>query len=135
MDPLKKLPKREYVALSDFRFQLARFLRFSEGASRAAGITPRQYLLLLHVCGMHGRDWASVGELALRLQSSAHGTVGLVNRCIAGRMVSKHRSEEDARRVEVHLTPRGRNLVARIAARHMTELRSLRQVFQVSHVR
>lgn len=128
------LSKQEYVALSNFRFQLARFLRFSERASRAAGITPKQYLLLLHICGMQGRDWATVGELATRLQSSAHGTVALVSRCVASRLVSKRRNGDDARRVEVHVTPRARKLVARIAVRHRDELQSLREVFRVAHV-
>ena len=131
---MQTLTKQEYVALSNFRFQLAGFLRFSEAAARSAGITPKQYLLLLHICGAPGRKWASVGELAVRLQSSAHGTVALVNRCIAANIVCKHRSDEDARRVEVHLTSRGRRLVARIAARHRIELRSLREAFQVPHV-
>jgi DNA-binding MarR family transcriptional regulator len=128
------LSQQELIDLSNFRFQLARFLRFSEQASRAAGITPKQYLLLLHICGTPGVDWATVGELAVRLQSSAHGTVALVNRCIRSRLVSKCRNGEDARRVEVHATPRGRHLVTRIAARHRTELKSLREVFRVAHV-
>jgi DNA-binding MarR family transcriptional regulator len=128
------LTKREYAALSNFRFQLARFMRFSEGAARAAGITPKQYLLLLHICGTPGRDWASVGELAERLQSSAHGTVGLVKRCNAARLVTKRRNSEDARLVEVHATPLGCRLVARIATRHRAELQSLRAVFRVAHV-
>jgi DNA-binding MarR family transcriptional regulator len=128
------LTKREYAALSNFRFQLARFMRFSEGAARAAGITPKQYLLLLHICGTPGRDWASVGQLAERLQSSAHGTVGLVKRCNAARLVTKRRNSEDARLVEVHATPLGRRLVARIATRHRAELQSLRAVFRVAHV-
>lgn len=128
------LTRQEYAALSNFRFQLARFMRFSEGAARAAGITPKQYLLLLHICGMPGRDWASVGELAERLQSSAHGTVGLVNRCSAAHLVTKRRNLADARLVEVHATALGRKLVDRIAARHRAELQSLREVFQVAHV-
>jgi DNA-binding MarR family transcriptional regulator len=130
---LKSLKKKEYVALSRFRFQLAGFLRFSDTATRTAGITPKQYLLLLHILGTPKREWASVGELARRLQSSAHGTVALVNRCIAAGLVRKHRNGEDARRVEVHLTLRGRRLAARIAARHRIELRSLHS-FQVPDV-
>jgi DNA-binding MarR family transcriptional regulator len=128
------LSKQEYAALSNFRFQLARFLRFSETAARAAGVTPKQYLLLLHIRGFAGRDWATVGELATRLQSSAHGTAALVNRCVASRLVRKHRNGEDARRVEVHLTPRALKVVGRIAARHRNELKSLRNVFRVAHV-
>jgi DNA-binding MarR family transcriptional regulator len=128
------LTKQEYAALSNFRFQLARFMRFSEGAARAAGITPKQYLLLLHICGTPDRDWASVGQLAERLQSSAHGTVALVKRCSTARLVTKRRNREDARLVEVHATARGRKLVARVATRHRAELQSLRAVFRVAHV-
>jgi len=46
----------------DFRYQLRRFLRFSEEAVREEGITPLQYLLLLHVKGSragNGPPWAS----------------------------------------------------------------------------
>jgi DNA-binding MarR family transcriptional regulator len=128
------LSKQEFVALSNFRFQLARFLRFSESAARAAGITPKQYLMLLHICGSEGRDWASVGELAERLQSSAHGTVALVSRCVASGLVTKRRNGTDARRVEVHTTARAKKMVQRIAARHRDELQSLRKVFRVAHV-
>jgi DNA-binding MarR family transcriptional regulator len=128
------ISKKQYVALSNFRRRLAGFQRFSERASRAAGVMPTQYLLLLHIRGFPHRDWASVGELAERLQSSPHGTAALVGRCAALQLVSKRRSAADARRVEVHLTPRGRALIERIAARHRDELQSLRDVFRVTHV-
>jgi DNA-binding MarR family transcriptional regulator len=128
------LVTQQYVALSNFRSELARFLRFSEGAARAAGITPTQYLLLLHVRGYPGPERATVGELAARLQASAHGTAALISRCVALGLVSKRRRDTDARRVEVHLTAHARRLVERIAVRHRDELQSLREVFQVSHV-
>jgi DNA-binding MarR family transcriptional regulator len=128
------LAKQQFVALSNFRSELARFMRFSERAARAAGITPTQYLLLLHARGFQDRDWATVGELASRLQGSAHGTAALINRCVALELVSKHRSDEDKRRVEVHLTARAQALVERIATRHHDELQSLRNVFRVAHV-
>jgi DNA-binding MarR family transcriptional regulator len=126
------LSTRHYVALSDFRFELAKFLRFSEQISRAAGITPTQYLLLLHIRGFAGRDGASVGALAIRLQSSPHGTAALIERCVAARLVHKRRGQADRRRVQVSLTPWGRRLVAHIAARHHQQLRSLRDVFRLS---
>lgn len=128
------LSKRQYMALSEFRFQLTRFLHFSEQASHLAGITLKQYLMLLHIRGTAGRDWATVGELAARLHASAHGTVGLVNRGVAAGLVRKRRNSEDGRCVEVHLTPRSRRLLQRIASRHRDELRSLRKVFRVAHV-
>ncbi|MBL6749703.1 MAG: winged helix-turn-helix transcriptional regulator [Nevskia sp.] len=126
--------KQDYIALSDFRFRLARFLRFSEAAARAAGLTPVQYLLLLHVRGAAGREWATVGELAERLQASPHGTVALVQRCQAKGLVAKKRSRTDARQVEIHLTPQGRQLLRRVAAQHKDELRTLRQTFRIAQI-
>lgn len=126
--------KSEFVALSDFRYQMASFQRFSVRASREGGLTQTQYLLLLHVAGQHGRDWATVGELAQRLQASPHGTAALVNRCVALKLVAKQRSASDARRVEVHLTDKGRRNVDRVAQRHRDELQNLRRVFRVENV-
>lgn len=51
------------------------FARFSEQVTRRHGITPLQYLLLLHIKGYPGREWATVQELAERLQSQHHGVV------------------------------------------------------------
>ena len=128
------LSKTQFTALSEFRFQLARFLRFSERASRAAGIMPTQYLLLLHVRGFQGRDFATVGELAQRLQASPHGTAALIARCERSGLVTKQRNKEDARRVEIQLTAHGKRMVEEIAKQHREELRQLRNVFRVAHV-
>ncbi|WHZ10662.1 MAG: Transcriptional regulator, MarR family [Burkholderiaceae bacterium] len=117
------ITKKQYATLSEFRFRLAQFLRFSQSAALDAGMSPLQYLLLLHLRGFAGREWATVGELATRLDASHQGTVGLVKRCEAKGLVTKQRSAEDARRVEIHLTPQGRALVKRIATRHLRELK------------
>lgn len=132
--PRRVTVKKQFIALSEFRYQMARFQRFSTAASRKDGLTQTQYLLLLHVAGHPERDWATVGELAHRLQGSPHGTAALVARCVALRLVVKNRSTADGRRIEVHLTERGRRLVTRIAQRHRDELQSLRQVFHVVDV-
>jgi DNA-binding MarR family transcriptional regulator len=118
------LKQRDYVALSNFRVELARFLRFSEQASRAAGITPTQYLLLLHIRGHAGRDPVCVGELAERLQASPHGTTALIERSMRTGLVTKRRSTLDRRRTEVFLTPQGARLVARVASEHRRQLKT-----------
>ena len=53
------LAKQDFEVLADFRYQIRRFLRFSEEVVREHGLTLLQYLLLLHVKGYPGRDWAS----------------------------------------------------------------------------
>lgn len=123
------LTKADFSALSEFRYQIRRFERFSENAAQAEGITPLQYLLLLHIKGYEGRDWATVGELAERLQAQQHGAVALVTRCEGAGLVRRQVNALDRRKVEVHLLPAGEAVLARLAAVHRAELQSLSDVF------
>jgi DNA-binding MarR family transcriptional regulator len=116
------LTKKDFEDLSNFRYQLRRFLRFSEEAVREEGITPLQYLLLLHIKGYAGRDWATVGELAEKLQSHHHGAVALVSRCENLGLVRRKPSADDRRRVEIHLTAKGERCIERLARAHRAEL-------------
>ena len=61
------MTKAAFEQLSEFRYQMRRFQRFSERAARSHGVTRLQYLLLLHIKGYPGRAYAHVGELAERL--------------------------------------------------------------------
>src|SRR6201985_2960463 len=99
----KAVAKEDFEQLSQFRYQMRRFERFSEQAAQNEGITPLQYLLLLHIKGYPERDWATVGELAERLQAQHHGVVALVSRCEALNLVRRQISETDRRQVEVHI--------------------------------
>ena len=42
-----RISKRQYETLANFRYELRRFLRYSEQVSRKNGVTPLQYQLLL----------------------------------------------------------------------------------------
>ncbi len=125
------LSKADYETLAHFRYQLRRFLRFSEEAVRKRGITPLQYQLLLQLKGFPGREWATVGELAERLQAKHHGVVSLVSRCEAAGLVRRSLSRSDARRVEVQLTRSGQRCVDRLARLHRAELLSLQGSFVI----
>ena len=128
------LGKSDFTILSEFRYQMRRFERFSDDVIQTHGITPLQYLLLLHIKGYPGRDWATVGELAERLQAKPHGVVALVTRCEAAGLVERRHSSADRRRVEVHLLPEGEALLAKLAQLHRTELQSLAGVFTIPTV-
>jgi DNA-binding MarR family transcriptional regulator len=128
---LPPLDKSDFAALSEFRYQMRRFERFSEDAVQAEGITPLQYLLLLHIKGYPGRDWATVGELAERLQAKPHGVVALVTRCENMGLVERRASASDRRRVEVHLLRPGEAVLRHLAERHRIELLSLDGVFTI----
>jgi DNA-binding MarR family transcriptional regulator len=117
--------KSNFEALAQFRYRLRLFLRFSEDACQSHGLTALQYQLLLQTKGYPGRQWATLTELAERLQAKHHGVVALVSRCEALGLVQRVPSTQDLRQVEVHLTAKGETLVEKIAKLHQAELRGL----------
>lgn len=129
------MKKSDFEVLSEFRYRMRRFLRFSEELLRKERITPLQYLLLLHIKGYPGREWASVGELAERLQAQHHGVVALVSRCEKLGLVRRMPSAEDRRRVEIHLTAKGDRNVERLARLHRDELASMESMLKPLHAR
>lgn len=131
----RRMTKRQYEALADFRYQLRRFLRYSEQITRRHGMTPLQYQLLLQVKGYPGREQATVTELAERLQAQHHGIVALVTRCERLGLVERRAGTEDRRTVYVSLTPKGRRALEKLAWLHMRELLSLQERFLVPDAR
>lgn len=127
----RKMSKADFETLAEFRYQLRRFLRFSEEVTRRNAITPLQYLLMLQIKGFPGREWATVAELAERLQAKHHGVVSLISRCEAAGWVSRHASQNDQRRVEVRLTPEGDERLEQLARLHRDELQSVKAGFAV----
>lgn len=127
---LSEAPSKEDLeAMSEFRYRLRRFLRFSEEVTRAAGVTPLQYQLMLQVSGFPGRSWATVGELAERLQAAPNGTAALVSRCESTGLVIRKPGNEDRRQVRVHLTAKGERCLTKLAALHKPEIASFGWVF------
>jgi DNA-binding MarR family transcriptional regulator len=108
--------------LSRFRYQLRLFLRFSEKAVRAAGVTPQQHQLMLGVAGFTGRGWATISELAEFLQERHNAVVALVSRACRAGLVSKQVVARDRRVVRVQLTPAGRAILMKLADLHRKEL-------------
>jgi DNA-binding MarR family transcriptional regulator len=125
------MSKADFETLANFRYQLRRFLRFSEEVTRRSGVTPLQYQLMLQIKGFPGRDWATVAELAERLQAKHHGVVALISRCEAAGLVRRNASRSDQRRVEVTLTANGVKCLEHLGRLHRDELRSVQHGFAV----
>jgi DNA-binding MarR family transcriptional regulator len=117
------ITKAHYELLAALRHALRRFLHFSQEAAEAAGLTPQQHQALLAIKGFPDRDFATVGELAARLHLRHHSAVGLVDRLVERRLVRRTPSKVDRRRVEVALTPQGEQLIRKLSAVHLAELR------------
>ena len=114
----------DYRALAEFRYQIRRFLGFSERAARQSGLEPRQHQLLLALKGLPEDVEPTIGELAQRLQVEHHSAVEMVDRLQQRRLVVRLRDQTDRRRVLVQLTPRGEALLRRLALSHRSELRA-----------
>jgi len=119
------LTKRDFEALARFRFGIRRYLRFSEETVRRHGLTPQHYQLLLALKGFPGRDWATLAELAERLQLRHHSVVELVNRAQKQGLVERALHPVDARAVRVELTDDGQLILSRLSAMHRDELQRL----------
>jgi DNA-binding MarR family transcriptional regulator len=119
------LMKQDFEALARFRFGIRRYLRFSEETVRGHGLAPQQYVLLLALKGFPSREWATVRELADRLQLRHHSVVELVNRAQGQGLVERAAHPDDARAVRVVLTEDGEAILARLSALHRDELRRM----------
>ncbi len=124
MVPRADISDNDYRALAEFRYQIRKFLRFSESAARAAGLEPQQHQLLLAVKGLPDGQNASIGNVAERLQIQHHSTVELVDRLARRGLVQRKRAGGDRRQVLLQLTPRGERLLRELALYHEEELRS-----------
>ncbi|MFC4949876.1 MarR family winged helix-turn-helix transcriptional regulator [Pseudonocardia sp. GCM10023141] len=119
------LTKQDFEALARFRFGIRRYLRFSEETVREHGLTPQHYQLLLALKGFPEREWATVGELAERLQLRHHSVVELVTRAQRQGLVERAAHAEDARVVRVVLTGEGNRILGTLSALHRDELRRM----------
>ncbi len=118
------LSQAEYRALAELRYQLRRFLHFSEQEARATGLEPQQHQLLLAIKGLPAEKMASIGELAERLQLQHHSTVELINRMAERGLLERQRDASDQRRVLIHLTEYGDELLKKLSLLHRMELRT-----------
>lgn len=127
---MQELSQDEYTALLAFRTGLRRYLRWSERAVRAAGLTPAQHQLLLAVRG-HGAERApTIGELAEYLLLRHHSTVELINRAEHAGLVVRERDPGDNRVMRVRLTAAADRVLAGLTRVHLAELRSLAPILE-----
>lgn len=122
VSPVSEIHPEEYRALAEFRYQIRRFLRFSEEAARAAGIEASQHQLLLALKALSLDGRPTIRDLAERLQVRHHSVVGLIDRLVERNLVGRSRGEEDQREVHIHLTDLGESVLRELSIHHRAEL-------------
>ena len=119
----KNINRTDYQSLAEFRYQMRRFLHFSEEAARKAGIEPQQHQLMLAVKGIRDGEEPRIAYLAERLQIQHHSAVELVDRMEKKGLLSRERATADRREVHVQLTALGGQLLADLTKSMRAELR------------
>lgn len=138
----RSLTLADYQSLAELRYQIRRFLHFSEQAARQSGLEPRQHQLMLAIKGLPEGKRPRIAELAERLQIEHHSTVELVNRLASGGFVRRERAGEDRREVMLTLTAKGEKVLKDLSLDHRAELRmqgpalinALRRAIQMSKI-
>ena len=110
-------------ALSAFRYEIRKFLHFSETAAREEGLEPQQHQLMLAILGIEEPAGPTIRMLADYLLIQHHSAVGLIDRLAERGCVERIRDTEDRREVRIRLTAEGVRKLQRLAGIHREELR------------
>lgn len=109
-------------SMAEFRYQLRRFLNFSEIASERCGVGAQQYQLMQVIAAMPEGQEASITYLAERMVLRHNSTVELVDRAQRVGLVRRETDAKDMRRSLVKMTPEGEVILERLVAEHLREL-------------
>jgi DNA-binding MarR family transcriptional regulator len=120
----KNINSSDFQAMAELRYQIRRYLRFSETAARQAGIEPQQHQLLLAIRGLPDHLKPTVGVLAERMQLQHHSTVELIDRLVERNLICRLRATDDRRQVLVKLTREGEEFLKTLSLYHLQELQS-----------
>jgi len=110
--------------LAEFRYQLRRFVSFSEAACEQAGVSAQQYQLLQVVATVPPEKESSISYIAERMVVRHNTAVELVDRAEKAGLVQRIVDESDHRRSLVETTARGNDLLATLVPIHLAEVRT-----------
>ncbi len=121
----RRLGDQDYQRLLGFRSELRGFLRWSEEAAHAAGLTPSLHQLLLVIRGGVDPRGPTVGEAAGELNVRHHSAVELAQRAEGAGLLSRVRDELDHRRLHLRLTDEGRARLEDLTREHLPRIQTL----------
>ena len=116
------LTTSDYARLAEFRRALRGFLRFSEDAASAVGLTSQHYQAMLVLRGCPDDRRVTINDLAQQLLIKHNSAVELVDRLVEEGLIVREASSTDRRKVELRLTPLGREVLSKLASVHRVEL-------------
>jgi DNA-binding MarR family transcriptional regulator len=112
----------DYQALARFRYELRKFLAFSEAAAHRQKLTPQQHQALLTIKGFSQDKPVSVGDLARLLLIRHHTAVELIDRMTRLNLIARVTDPADGRRILIRLTAEGERRLSKLSKIHFDEL-------------
>jgi len=122
---MPKLSNADYRSLAALRYEIRKFLSFSEQAAREAGIEPQQHQLLLAVRGLPETLRPTIRTISERLCVQHHTAVALVDKLEARGLLQRERSTLDRREVLLRLTEDGAELLRGLSTQHRQQLQTV----------
>lgn len=119
------LTDADYEALANLRHILRRFMDFSASAAQEEGLPSQQHQALLAIKGYRGEEPLTIGVLAERLLIAPHSTSELVHRLVVAGYVTRRSDPLDKRRQTLELTGQAEDVLKRLSAIHLTEIRDM----------
>jgi DNA-binding MarR family transcriptional regulator len=124
----KNLPLEDRLRLqnlAEFRYELRRFLQFSEGCAAEAGLHPQQHQLLLQIAGAPDEVDTTVSYAAERLGLRHHTVVELSKRCEEAGLIHRNQDLNDRRRIRLQVTAKGHQVLRVLSEDHEREINEL----------
>lgn len=123
--------------LAEFRYEMRRFMLFSEQAAQQAGLQAKQYQLLLQVAAAPPDTTVTIAYVAERMGLKHNSAVELVDRSEAEGLLSRSEDRSDRRRTILRVTRRGSQVLSQLAGQHGRELTEAapRLIKALEHIR
>jgi DNA-binding MarR family transcriptional regulator len=119
----KSIERKDIQQLAKFRYEMRRFLQFSEQAAAAAGLQPQQHQLLLQIAGAPDDTLVTISYIAEVMSLRHHTVVELSKRCELAGLVRRAHDLIDRRCVVLKLTAQGDRALRQLSEVHAQQLR------------
>jgi DNA-binding MarR family transcriptional regulator len=125
----QELGMAHYRGLAEFRYQIRKFLSFSEGAARRAGLEPAQHQLLLAIHGLPPGKRPTLATLAERMCTDLEGCEALARVLLERELIQRGVSPHDRREQLLLLTETGLALLRDLTVQHRNQILAVGPTF------
>lgn len=127
--PGRELSLAHYRGLAELRYQIRRFVGFSERAARAAGLEPPQHQLMLAIYGLPPSRRPTVAVIAERMCVEVETCQLIADSLLARGLVRWTVNPSDRRERLLALTDAGQALLRSLTSQHRNQLLAVGPTF------